>query len=185
MSARGERYAAMRAGDRVYFNDKPCKNGHVAEREVRSGRCLECRRIADRERYAGDPVQARQRVADYRVGRREEVAEKARIRRLAMTEEEKAAMRERAKLKAREWRKRNPAHRNALKRKYVADKGQRTPRWADTKAIVEIYKNCPPGHHVDHIVPLRAKNACGLHVPHNLQYLPALENMRKNNRLQP
>lgn len=185
MSARGARYDAKLAGELTYWTTKPCKHGHISEREVRSGRCCECRRVSDRRRYQDNPEKARKRTRDYHSVRREEVAEKARLRREAMTEEEKAVMRAKARIQAREWRKNNPAHRNALKRKYVADKGQRTPKWADTKAIVEFYKKCPPGYHVDHIVPLRAKNACGLHVPHNLQYLPALENMRKNNRFLP
>jgi hypothetical protein len=57
-----------------------------------------------------------------------------------------------------------------------------TPSWADLNAIKEFYKNCPIGYHVDHIIPIKNKKVCGLHVLNNLQYLPASENLSKNNK---
>ena len=56
------------------------------------------------------------------------------------------------------------------------------PIWANLKKIMEIYVNRPEGYHVDHIIPLRGKTVSGLHVESNLQYLPALENMKKHNK---
>lgn len=58
-----------------------------------------------------------------------------------------------------------------------------TPNWVDMEEIKKIYQNCPPGYHVDHIMPLNHPLLCGLHVPWNLQYLPAKENLRKSNKL--
>ena len=67
------------------------------------------------------------------------------------------------------------------KAKRKAAKARRFPSWANRKAIRAIYESCPPGHHVDHIIPLQGENVSGLHVAANLQYLPAEENLAKSN----
>lgn len=40
-------------------------------------------------------------------------------------------------------------------------------------------------HHVDHIVPLQGDHVSGLHVESNLQVIPATDNIRKRNKVDP
>lgn len=66
---------------------------------------------------------------------------------------------------------------------------QHTPLWADLDKISKIYKLRTKmtrengiWYHVDHIIPLRGKNVCGLHVENNLQIITKKENYKKGNR---
>jgi len=81
-----------------------------------------------------------------------------------------------------EWRQKNPDRARAKVRNYQARKQQAMPRWADVDSIYKVYANCPKGFEVDHIIPLKGKNVCGLHIAANLQYLSVFSNRSKANK---
>lgn len=79
------------------------------------------------------------------------------------------------------WRLSNLAYDAFRARTYRARKLQAVPLWAKLDEIKDFYLNRPEGMHVDHIVPLKGKTVCGLHVLNNLQYLTPKENRSKRN----
>lgn len=88
----------------------------------------------------------------------------------------------------RRWASANRDKVNALIAKRQAMKLRATPRWADINAIATFYEEAARltretgvRHEVDHIVPIRSRIVCGLHVEHNLQILTSIENKTKSN----
>ena len=57
-----------------------------------------------------------------------------------------------------------------------------TPIWSETDLISKFYSSRPDGFDVDHIVPLRGRQVCGLHVISNLRYLDSSLNRQKSNK---
>lgn len=89
----------------------------------------------------------------------------------------------------RRWKRSNPEWVNGWVAKRAKQVGRATPPWLTPEQheqIAAIYREARsrgPGWHVDHIVPLHGRHVSGLHVPWNLQILPAAENLAKGNRL--
>lgn len=87
----------------------------------------------------------------------------------------------------RAYAKRSPAEVNAKNAERRAS--ARRTLTASREAIAAVYARATHltqltgvRHHVDHIVPLKGANVSGLHVPWNLQCLPARDNIAKHNR---
>lgn len=91
-----------------------------------------------------------------------------------------------------EWAQRNRDKVNAKWMKRDASKKARTPSWLtldELWMIEQAYDIAAKrtqmlgiSFHVDHIVPLQGKTVSGLHVPWNLQVIPAKLNQQKSNR---
>lgn len=156
------RKEAREQGLTHYFTGKPCKYGHIARRRVDNLTCMECVRLKVRT-WQGQ----------------NQDREKAKMQRWYATNAD------RVKARSKVWAKANPGRRKAIMAaNRVARKAARIPLSPEQqRALDAIYRECPPGFHVDHIHPIRGKNFCGLHVPWNLQHLPAEENIKKGNKL--
>ncbi len=175
-----------------YFTGKPCKRGHVADRyvQINGSTCTICSVQHTSKWNKSNP----EKIKD--------TATKGRTKRLKTLKIWRAKNRkklnkrandryyqdlENSRKRARVWAREHPevgAHHTNLRR---ARKLNATPKWVDLQEIKEIYLARPKGYHVDHIIPLQGINefgehvVCGLHVPYNLQYLTAEQNMRKRN----
>jgi hypothetical protein len=100
--------------------------------------------------------------------------------------------------RAAEWQKINKEKRAHIKQRYAAANRGRyasytakrraillnaMPKWVDPEDITFVYEIAKMfSMTVDHIMPLQAKNSCGLHVPWNLQLMTKEENCAKHNR---
>ncbi len=87
------------------------------------------------------------------------------------------------------WYDDNRALRNSYSARWRRQSRIATPPWADHAAILAIYaeairisEETGIQHHVDHFYPLKGRTVSGLHVETNLRIIPAVENVRKNNR---
>lgn len=93
---------------------------------------------------------------------------------------------EEAKARGAAWVAANRGRVNEKTGRRRASRVRATPKWLTKEQRLQMrimYAAAAAlGHHVDHIVPLKGQNVCGLHVPHNLQILPPEVNLSKGHK---
>lgn len=159
---------------KFYFTGNPCKRGHVVKRLTSNANCHLCfleitatARSKNRPKIRERDKQYYKASPEKRIVNSKNWAKNNKKRRVEITEK---------------YRKSHAYYYSQYSSTRRANKLKATPPWADLVEIKRIYKECPKGMHVDHIIPLKGKLVSGLHVPYNLQYLTPKENQRKNNK---
>lgn len=190
------RAEAKAVGSPRYFTGKACKNGHISDRLTSIGSCLKCDVEWKRAKRNANPEYARNiAIKSFRKNRDKHLESRKKIywEKRDVILKLKSADRSNNPEKYRIYRQRAYQKNkgmfvaNAAKRR--ADMISATPKWANKKSIKNIYidasemtKITGVEHHVDHVVPLRGRNVCGLHVENNLQIIAADINRKKSNR---
>lgn len=200
-----------------YFSGVECRRGHLSERLVSDGHCVECNAIKNAKRVGDSQFNAKRR--EKRAENREEHIAKDRAYRAKNRDSDNARQRaayaanldesrkrqrdyyyknlEKKQAYARETQsaryKRNPAPMKAYARKRNLEERRATPAWFgefDKFVWEEAYslaalRNEVTGvkWHADHMIPLQARSANGLHVWNNCQVIPAKLNRAKSNKM--
>jgi hypothetical protein len=177
-------------GSTRFFTGQPCLKGHVVERMVSDGYCIQCKRIREKKSY--DSGTRKEYVKKMYTKKREVI--------LADLKEHYVYSNERKEY-LEKWRNANVdnialyrkehaglfAYHAACRRKKVK---QATPLWFDEEKdkIKQLYLEASRlkqetgiEHHVDHIIPISGDNVCGLHTLSNLQVITRTENLEKKN----
>lgn len=166
-----ERKEATALGVTHYNTGRPCKHGHIANRRVKDRVCMACDCIGKKEIALKNPEQHKAYAKDQYNKHRETALSQKRI-----------------------YRQANKGKINALVAARKQHIKQRTPSWIGKEeiwVIKEIYalaslrtkmNGCQ--WHVDHIVPLQGRLVSGLHIPENMQVIPAIINITKKNKFE-
>lgn len=182
-------------------------NNHPRSKTKRQSHCIECAKQNAAARRAVDPKAAYEKVNAWRRANPEKANAIQKRKRAKRPEHYKALdvakqkrYRERHPdriladriannaIRIQRWRKLHPgrererqAHRRGVMRHNLpwADRDGMRCMYAIAKAYRDIGVSCE----VDHIIPLKHPDVCGLHVLANLQLLPTAQNRSKRNQM--
>jgi 5-methylcytosine-specific restriction endonuclease McrA len=180
------RKEAQALGAKFYFTGEPCVRGHIALRKTK-GSCLECVKedwSVDNERRKKKPKTEAAKAAGKRYYEKNRQAVIARA--AARPVEEKRRLQ--AEYKGRnvdvvraDTSVRKRRHREATPKWLTpAERLQMRDLYVQARKMTELTRE---RYVVDHIVPLRGEEVCGLHVPWNLRVITQEENLKKSNKL--
>jgi hypothetical protein len=183
------RAEAKATGATHYFTGEPCKHGHIAPRKTK-GACIECLKV--------EWVRAAETRADYfrAYNKREDIKDR---KNEWYQENRETVINNAATRPAHVLREYRNAWKANNKTQVLADNKVRrrkhreaTPPWLTRKQKSEIRQlyqiaitmtqTTGEQYVVDHIVPLRSHEVCGLHVPWNLRVITQEENLAKSNK---
>ena len=184
------REEAKKTGSKYYFTGQPCKHGHIAARKTK-GACIECLKVewiksnetrADYFRDYNNREDVKDRKNEWYQENRETVINNAATRPAHVLREYRNA-----------WKANNKTQVLADNKVRRRKHREATPPWLTRKQKSEIRQlyqiaitmtqTTGEQYVVDHIVPLRSHEVCGLHVPWNLRVITQEENLKKSNKL--
>lgn len=174
---------------------------HKGHKDGYASYCKECSKIISKLKYEKNKEKILEKQAIKYAANKEENRKKRREQYyknkqpyLDRSRKQREEKKEAIAIYKREWTRRNQDKKNASNGKRRAIKIQACPKWLDKDAMLLMDSTyamarwlsltCFQSYHVDHIVPLNSKLVCGLHVPWNLQIIPAIQNMSKGNKLE-
>jgi len=148
-----------------------------------ASRCKQCRSKRNLEWHYANPLKAKQNRSNYYLSHKDKEVLQAKNWR----EENPHRHAENNK----RWKSFNPASNARRASAHRSARMNATPSWLsaihhaqiqemyDVALALSVQTGIP--HHVDHIFPLQGETWSGLHVPWNLQVIPAFENISKKN----
>lgn len=166
---------------------RKCRNERYRETSKRyysSGNGKEVKAKSDKKYYTANKNKILTYNKEYRDKNKEKISENKRMKYLLNKEE--------ILLKLSIYKKNNKDKVNKLSAKRRAKKLKASPDWGELNDLIieEAYSLAKDRTeltnlvwHVDHIIPLNNPLVCGLHVGINLQVIPAIDNLRKSNKV--
>lgn len=156
-----------------YFTGEPCDRGHIGQRCTRGYRCFVCIKEDMAAHYEKNKTSIRARQNAYFKQNRDEVNKKA-LEWYHSSSRNREINANICMLRRARCRVAKPSWYSELDEFVMLEA-------ADLARSRTAITGIP--WHIDHMIPLRAKKACGLHCADNIQVIPAKMNQEKKNRM--